>query len=129
MIAVDTSALIAIFWKEPEAEALLSILVEQGGVISAATRLEAYAVCVRRRGQADAEDLDSLIVSLNLETAAFDLDQYEIARRAYARFGRGGETPVLNFGDCFAYALAKSRGVPLLFKGDDFGRTDIVAAF
>jgi ribonuclease VapC len=128
VIVVDTSALIAILWDEPEAERFVQILLSQVGLISTATRLEAYTVCLRRRGQLNAARMNQLINDLDLQTVAFDQALLDHACEAYARYGRGGDKPALNFGDCFAYALAKARDLPLLFKGEDFSATDVAVA-
>lgn len=127
MIVVDTSALIAILWDEPEAGAFAERLSETSSVLmSAATRLEAFTVCVRRKGLEEGRAMESLIAGLGVITAPFDEAQLVAARDAYAVYGAGRFG--LNFGDCFAYALAKTRGLPLLFKGDDFRATDVEAA-
>lgn len=82
-----------------------------------------------RASAGSAKELDSLIVELELAISSFSPEQAEIAREAFRRFGRGrGHPAQLNFGDCMAYALAKERGEPLLFKGDDFSKTDIAVA-
>ncbi len=127
MIVLDTSALLAIVWNEPEAPAFADILIESdGALISAATRLEAWTVCLNRKGPANAEAMEQALAAMGVVTAPFDEHQFLAAREAYARFrtGRRG----LNFGDCFSYALAKSRALPLLYKGEDFAATDVEAA-
>ena len=96
--------------------------------ISAATLLETTMVFEARVGNRGAADLDQLIANLSLEVVPFTPSQAALARDAFRRFGKGRHSARLNFGDCFAYALAKERGEPLLFKGDDFSRTDIEAA-
>jgi ribonuclease VapC len=69
-----------------------------------------------------------LLAKLRVEVVAFTARQAEIARKAFRRYGRGRHDANLNFGDCFAYALAKDQSVPLLFKGDDFSQTDVIVA-
>ena len=81
-----------------------------------------------RRGDDGARDLDLLLAKLKVDIAAVTVDHADIARKAFRRYGRGRHAANLNFGDCFAYALAKDKSAPLLFKGDDFGRTDLMVA-
>jgi ribonuclease VapC len=130
-VIVDTSALIALLKAEPEADALLSRLEDARGTarISAATYLEAGIVVDRHLRQADAALLDELIADFNIGIVDFTADQARLARQAYRLFGKhSGHPAKLNFGDCFAYALARETNESLLFKGDDFARTDIVPA-
>jgi ribonuclease VapC len=127
MIVVDTSALIAIFRGEPEAEAFLDkIVTANEALIAAPTRLEAFVVASRRYGDEHAAELTDLIKDLHLETVAFDADLTGVAEAAYRAFGHGRYG--LNYGDCFSYALAKARDLPLLFKGEDFAATDVKRA-
>lgn len=127
MIVVDTSALIAIFQREPEGEAFLQAIVRsEKPLVAAPTRLEGYIVVHRRFGAAKAADFEALVADLNLTVVAFDEPLLVLARNAYRDYGRGAHG--LNFGDCFAYALAKARGLPLLFKGEDFAATDVARA-
>ncbi|MGF6228136.1 uncharacterized protein with PIN domain [Inquilinus ginsengisoli] len=79
-------------------------------------------------GDAGGRELDLWLHRLDVETVPVDADQAQMARRAWRRFGKGRHPAGLNYGDCFAYALAATRGEPLLFKGDDFSRTDLTAA-
>jgi ribonuclease VapC len=81
-----------------------------------------------RRGDDGARDLDLLLAKLRVDIAVVTANQADIARKAFRRYGRGRHAANLNFGDCFAYALAKDTSAPLLFKGDDFGRTDVMVA-
>lgn len=127
MIVVDSSALLAVLWSEPEAEAFQDRLArESSAILSAPTRLETFAVCTRRKGLEEGLAVERLIAGLGLVTVPFDELQLVAARDAYAAYG-GGRFG-LNFGNCFAYALAKTRGLPLLFKGDDFRATDVEPA-
>lgn len=127
MIVVDTSALIAIFQREPDGEAFLQTIVRtEKPLVAAPTRLEAYIVIHRRFGAATAADFEALVADLNLTVVAFDDHLLTAAREAYRRFSQGRHG--LNFGDCFAYALAKARDLPLLFKGEDFAATDVKRA-
>lgn len=128
-MVIDTSALIAILLDEPERRAFNEkIEADPRRLISAVSFVEASLVIETRVGEAGGRELDLFLHRAGVETVAVDGDQAEIARRAFRRYGRGRHPAGLNFGDCFAYALMKATGEPLLFKGDDFGRTDIVAA-
>ena len=125
-MVVDTSALVAIFLLEPEAEQFAHAILEAPrAAISAANLLEAGIILDSRIGHQDSSELDEFIVSVGLEVEPVTLDQVRVARHAYRTYGRGNHPAGLNFGDCFAYALAKTAGLSLLFKGDDFTRTDI----
>lgn len=101
--------------------------IEQGSpcLLSAANLLEAAMVIESRKGETGGRDLDLLLYRGRIEIVALDQDQAEIARSAWRRFGKGRHPAALNYGDCFAYALARSRQAPLLFAGTDFTRTDI----
>ena len=126
MIAVDTSALIAIVLNEPSKNACISALsAADAAVMSAGTLLEAMIVA-ERNGRSDA--MRRLIEGLNVEIQAVDEAAARRAADAYARWGKGIHPAGLNFGDCFAYACARANGCPLLFVGDDFTKTDIQAA-
>jgi ribonuclease VapC len=126
---IDTSALVAILDQEPDAEPIArALILTPERILSAATLLEIGIVMQARRGDDGARDLDLLLAKLRVEIAPFTARQAEIARKAFRRYGRGRHDAKLNFGDCFAYALAKDRSAPLLFKGDDFSRTDVIAA-
>jgi ribonuclease VapC len=81
-----------------------------------------------RYGSEGLRDLDSLLARASIELVPVDAEQARLARLAYGRFGKGRHAAGLDFGDCFSYALARFRGEPLLFKGDDFSKTDLVAA-
>jgi ribonuclease VapC len=130
---VDTSALIAIAWNEPE-RARFEDVIEADPVrlISAASVLEGAIVMMRRAGRAAASDavarFHELVDQLGLEIEPVSASQISIAEAAYSSFGKGMHPAGLNFGDCFAYALAKETGEALLFKGDDFAQTDVVRA-
>jgi ribonuclease VapC len=126
---VDSSALIAILFKEPEGQLLDVAVVESADCrMSAASFLEASMVVLARRGQEGLRDLDLLIARLGIRLIAFTESQARVARMAFERFGKGRHPAQLNFGDCIAYALAKDTGEELLFKGTDFGQTDIAVA-
>jgi len=123
---VDSSALLALVLGEDDAPTFAERLVEPGRkLISAATLLEA-AIAAERRGGLEARDrLDRLITQLSPEVVPFDAVHLGWARDAFRRFGKGRHPAALNLGDCLAYATARHAVLPLLFKGDDFGRTDI----
>jgi ribonuclease VapC len=128
-MVVDTSALIAVAFLEPGFEALeAALVITDRSVISAATLLEASMVVNARRGQSGLEQLDQLLSDLAIDTVAVDSSQAFVARDAFIRYGKGNHAAGLNFGDCFSYALAKTRDEPLLFKGDDFSQTDVAVA-
>ena len=126
---IDTSALVAILDQEPEAERIARTLAATPErMLSAANLVEVGIVMQARRGDDGARDVDLLLAKLKVEIVPFTARQAEIARKAFRRYGRGRHDAKLNFGDCFAYALAKDAVAPLLFKGDDFGQTDVIAA-
>jgi ribonuclease VapC len=126
---VDTSAIVAILDQEPEADRIARTLASTSErVVSAATLVEVGIVMQARRGDDGARDLDLLLAKLRIEILPFTARQAEIARKAFRRYGRGRHDAKLNFGDCFAYAVAKDESTPLLFKGDDFGQTDVMVA-
>src|SRR5579863_3631950 len=123
---IDTSALVAVFFAEPERRAFLeSIDRSVTRMISAANVLETGIVLEARRGEAVGREFDLFVVRMNLEIVPVDADQIEIARSAWRKYGKGRHPAALNFGDCFAYALAKAYDEPILAKGTDFRRTDI----
>ena len=124
---VDTSALIAILKEEPESERFMTAMANGDGLeMSAATYLESGIVADGSRNQLLSERLDAVIETFAIVIAPVTEAQAGRARAAYRRFGKGSGHPAgLNFGDCFSYALAMEQGQPLLFKGDDFGQTDV----
>jgi ribonuclease VapC len=129
VIVVDSSALIAILFGEPETQLFSSIIASSDGAyISTVAVLEAAIVADRSNNPRAGQEFDAPIASLSLTTEAANLEQVAIAREANRRFGKGNHPARLNFGDCFAYALAKHRNASLLYKGADFVQTDIVAA-
>jgi ribonuclease VapC len=128
-VVVDTSALVAILFDEPEADRFRSLLGEADDVlISAATLVETSIVMQSRTGDGGILDLDDLLDAASVRCVAVDQVQARLAREAFARFGKGRHSAGLNLGDCFAYALARAKGRPLLFKGRDFAQTDVMAA-
>ena len=127
-MVIDPSALLAILLKEPEAEALArAIWRGTPRLLSAAGLLEASMVIEARLGVEGSRDLDLLIYRAGIEIVPVDVQQADVARVAWRRYGKGNHPAALNFGDCFSYALAKVTGGTLLFKGGDFGRTDLEA--
>ena len=129
MIVVDSSALLAVYLGEPEGPAFARLIVAtEAPSIGAPNFLEASLVAEARHGEAGSRELDRIAASLDLRIVAFDASHIQAARDAYRRFGKGRHPAALSFGDCCAYALAKSLAQPLLFKGDDFSRTDLKPA-
>ena len=125
-MVVDTSALLAIFLAEPERKSFLeSIFQAETRMISAATVLETGIVLEAKRGESAGREFDLFVVRASLQIVPVDGEQAEIARSAWRKYGKGHHPAGLNFGDCFAYALAKASGESLLAKGNDFGLTDI----
>lgn len=127
MIAVDTSALVAIVLGEPDAEQHATALQESPARLSAVSAVEAAIVVRARQGPDAARDLQLLIEGAVDEVISVDEHHASAAISAWNRFGKGRHPAGLNFGDTFAYALAAVDGIPLLFKGDDFRQTDIAA--
>ena len=125
-MVLDTSALLALLLDEPEAEDFRGALEEDTTrLVSAATLLETALVIEARKGEPGGRELDALIQKADVVVVPVDAEHVSEARRAYRRFGKGRHAAGLNFGDVFAYALARTAGEPLLFKGDDFAKTDI----
>jgi ribonuclease VapC len=126
-MVVDTSALIAILFREPGWEGLEDAILRQPPCwISAIGRLEAAMVVEGRKGSMHG-DLDELIQNLELRTIPFDETQLAFAVDAFRRYGKGRHKAALNLGDCCAYGLAKALDEPLLFKGDDFSQTGVAS--
>ena len=125
-MVIATSALIAIFLAEAERKQFLHQIVQAATrLISAANALETGIVLEARRGEAAGREFDLFLVRANLQIIPVDGEQVEIARAAWRKYGKGRHPADLNFGDCFAYALARSSGEPLLAKGAEFSKTDI----
>ncbi len=127
---VDSSAVIAILKQEPDARVLFDAIAAAPSVsMSTATFLETAVVIDSRRDPAISRELDDFCERIALKFVPFDEAQARIAREAYRDFGKGsGHRARLNLSDCFAYALARVTGEPLLYKGTDFGQTDIASA-
>ena len=125
-MVIDTSAIVAVLLSEADAPRITQVMQEGSPrLFSAANLLEASIVIDSRKGEAGGRELDLLIYRAEIEIVPVDQDQAEIARIAWRRFGKGRHPAALNYGDCFAYALATSRRLPLLYIGDDFTQTGI----
>ena len=125
-MVIDTSALAAIFFAEPERREFLSAITSSPNrLVSAATVLETGIVLESRQGEAAGREFDLFVARANLQVVPVDAEQTDLARSAWRKYGKGRHAAGLNFGDCFSYALAKFAGEPLLAKGTDFSRTDI----
>jgi ribonuclease VapC len=125
---VDSSALVAILKAENDAGIYRDYLLssDEEKYLSSANYLETSIVVDGLKDALASERLDQLIAATNIKIVSFTPEHAQLARKAYAQFGRGSGHPAqLNFGDCFAYALAISTDQPLLFKGDDFSKTDV----
>lgn len=127
---VDASAILAILLKEPEEYQFADLLGEARTKtsLSPVNYLEVALRADRGDMPATSEKLDEILSRMNIAIVDITPEQARIAREAYQKFGRGNHPAKLNLGDCFAYALAKARREPLLFKGEDFSKTDIEAA-
>jgi ribonuclease VapC len=129
-MVIDSSALIALLLREAEAERFAkAISADPRRLISVLNWLETAIVIEAKKGEVGARELDLLLHRAQIETVAMNPDQSEIARTAWRVYGKGNHPAGLNIGDCCAYALAKYSGDPLLFKGEDFSRTDILTVF
>ena len=123
---VDTSALIAILRREPDAETLIERMLAEASVrVSAGTLLEARIVAERDGG---GKELDGILEAASIEIVPVDAHQIDLAFDGFRRFGKGRHKASLNFGDLFAYGLARALDEPVLFKGEDFTYTDVPAA-
>jgi len=129
-MVVDSSALVAIFLREPERLIFEDLILRAPFVVmSAVALLETHIVLTSKRRDFDGAHLDDALLPLRAEVRPFDFRQAALAREAFTRYGRGRHAAGLNFGDCCTYALAKARDDVLLFKGEDFSKTDIVPAW
>jgi ribonuclease VapC len=129
VIAIDTSAILAILYKEPEYDDFVEIMIENDRCfVSVVGYFEASLVLVGRGVPEVVTELDAFIGRAGVEVVAFDYDLAMLAREAFLRFGKGRHPARLNLGDCVSYALAQTRGLPLLYKGEDFARTDVIRA-
>ena len=125
---LDTSALLAVLFDEPDADYFERAIASAATCrMSAANHLEAAMVVESRMGHEGGRQLDDFVAAAEIELVAVTPEQARAARLAWRRYGKGNHPAGLNFGDCFAYALAETTGEPLLFKGEDFALTDIEA--
>ena len=128
-MVIDTSALAAILFDEPERTDFVSRIASDGRrLISAATLVEAGILVEARRGESAGRELDLLLHRAQVLTVAVDEEQARRALAAWRAFGKGRHPAALNYGDCFGYALAHISRQRLLFKGEDFARTDVARA-
>ena len=128
-MVLDSSAVLAILFDEAERPAFTAAIErDPRRLMSAANLLKVALVVEARRGEPAGRELDLLLHRAEVQVVPVDADQVEIARSAWRRFGKGRHPAALNFGDCFAYALAATAAEPLLFKSEDFGHTDLAAA-
>ena len=129
MIVIDTSAIVAILKGEAERDAFAAIIsASDACFFSAVGYLEASMVIVGRGRPQLVDELEELLSESEIELVPFDQQQARESRAAFIRFGKGRHPAGLNFGDCVSYALARSRGLPLLYKGADFAKTDVISA-
>ena len=128
-MVIDTSALLAILFGEPESERMVrAIASSEKRLLGTPVLVEASAVVQARKGPGGEVALDALLRRLSVETVPFSDTAATVARLAYSRFGRGVGSPgVLDYGDCLSYGVAVALRQPLLFKGDDFKQTDVLA--
>jgi len=127
---VDTSAIIALMREEPQTSWIVPILSKNFGALkmSTANYIEAAIVIDANKDEVLSERLDATIAHFGIDLVSVSPHHVRVARSAYRAYGKGNHNARLNFGDCFAYALAKTTGEPLLFKGEDFHQTDILPA-
>ena len=126
-MVIDSSAVLAIMFGEEDAERFATAIeTDPTRLMSSASILEATIVAVARKGPQSERELDLFLIRAGIETVAFNEEQLKVARFAFREYGKGRHPAGLNFGDCFSYALSRTSGEPLLFKGDDFAKTDIV---
>lgn len=126
-MVIDTSAIVAILFGEAEAETFAEAIENDATrLMSAASVLESSLVIESELGEEGSRELDLLLLRAGIEIVPFTEEQLRVARHAYRTFGKGRHTAGLNFGDCFSYALCRTTGEALLFKGEDFSKTDIV---
>ena len=125
-MVIDTSAVIAILFGEPEAETFARLLADDPKrLMSAFSVVETGIVVEAKKGESGGRELDLLLHRARIEIIPLNGDQIELALTAWRKYGKGNHPAGLNIGDCCAYALAKYSGEPLLFKGEDFSQTDI----
>ena len=125
---LDSSALLAVLYRESDAAQYEGLIATSECRLSIANALEVAIVVEARGGVEAGQELDAFIESTSIELVPVTAEHFIAARRAWRRFGKGRHPAALNFGDCFAYALADVTSEPLLFKGGDFALTDVRAA-
>lgn len=126
---VDSSALLAVLNREPDADGYQAAILNAVPCrISVASVLEVSIVVESRGGPEAGDELEAFLETAGIEPTPVTVEQLAAARRAWRRFGKGRHPVALNFGDCFAYALAQVTGEPLLYKGGDLARTDVLKA-
>jgi ribonuclease VapC len=130
MIVVDSSIIVGIMQDEPDTPAWLDVLDgARKSLMSVVAYVETHMVIAGRRSDPDAAKIADLLKVMRVEVVPVSLEQGTVAIASFMRYGKGRHRARLNLADCFSYALAKSRELPLLFKGDDFSKTDIVPAW
>jgi ribonuclease VapC len=129
VIAIDTSAIVAVLKEEAEAETFAEIIVEAERCFLSTVGFFETSMAMIGRGQPElAEGLDALVERSGIEIVSFDRELARESRAAFIRFGKGRHPAGLSFGDCVSYALAQARRLPLLYKGQDFAKTDVISA-
>jgi len=125
-MVIETSVIVAILFGEAEAEVFAELIeADPVRLVSVASALEASIVVESELGAEGGRELDGLFQTAGIMIEPVTLEQLAAARHAFRHFGKGRHPAALNFGDCFSYALSKTTGEPLLFKGEDFTRTDV----
>jgi ribonuclease VapC len=129
-MVVDTSAFFAILVGEDERDQFEDLILRSlTAVISVGSIVETVIALTRKQLNIEASEIDGVLSTLGIDARPVDVNQGLLARRAFLQYGRGRHPARLNFGDCFPYALAKARGDTLLFKGEDFSKTDLIPAW
>ena len=129
-MVVDTSALFAVLVGEEERDQFEDLILRSPiAVISVVSIVETVIALTRKQLNIEASEIDGVLSTLGIAVRPVDVNQGLLARRAFLQYGRGRHPARLNFGDCFPYALAKARGDTLLFKGEDFSKTDLIPAW
>ena len=128
MIAVDSSAIVAVVLGEAEASTYELALLADEPVVAVPALLESFMVLTGRMGSDPSADIDLVLTGFEVKIVAFDTRMLAHAQRAFLTYGKGRHPARLNFGDCMSYGLAKALDIPLLFKGEDFAMTDIARA-
>jgi ribonuclease VapC len=129
-MVVDTSALFAILVGEDERDQFEDLILQSPtAVISVVSIVETVIALARKQLNIEASDIDGVLSTLGIDVRPVDVNQGLLARQAFLQYGRGRHPARLNFGDCFPYALARARGDTLLFKGEDFSKTDVIPAW